>query len=422
MRGSSHGGVVLNAVAVDVEGNIFAVGDFTTAGGVSANSIAEWNGMSWSALGSGVHGIVEALAVDSAGNLHAGGTFLTAGGEPAWKVARWDGTSWSALGSGIATGAGFPLSVYALALDRAGNLYAGGDFTTAGGKVSSRIALWQVRRTITATAGSGGSISPSGAVIVKNGESQTFAITPAPGSRVADVLVDGQSVGPVTSYTFSKVTADHTIAAIFSLGVAFALEPRELNLKSQGQWVTGTIRLPAPYRASEIDVATIRLNGVVSVAPEARCQIEEHDTRLTVKFSRAEVQRTLTPGEQVPVNVSGMVAGTPFMGTDHITVKAPGMHRTAADERLAGGRAPEFSLLPLNPARGPLVVSFSLASDAPAALAVFDISGRIVVRRDLGSFGPGAHTLQLGDLPTGAYMLRLTQADRSLTSRAVVIR
>jgi hypothetical protein len=45
-----------------------------------------------------------------------------------------------------------------------------------------------------------------------------------------------------------------------------------------------------------------------------------------------------------------------------------------------------------------------------------------VARRDLGSFGPGAHTLQLGDLHTGAYVVRLTQADRSLTSRAVVIR
>jgi hypothetical protein len=423
MRGMMEIYSYVSAIAVDSEGNVYAGGDFSTASGVSANSVAKWDGTSWSALGSGMgDAIVEALALDRAGNLYAGGTFLTAGGEPARKVARWDGTSWSALGSGIATGADCVLSVYALAADDAGNLYAGGDFTTAGGKVSSHIALWRERHTITATAGPGGAIAPSGAVTVINGDDQTFSITPNTGYHVADVLVDGALVGAATSYTFPRITADHTIAATFSLGVVFVLEPRELNLKSQGQWVTGTIRLPAPYRASEIDVASIRLNGVVSVAPEAPCQIEEHDTRLTAKFSRAEVQRTLTPGEQVPVNVSGMVAGTPFMDTDHIAVKVRGMDRTAADERLADGHAPEFSLRPLNPALGPLVVSFSLASDAPAALAVFDVSGRLVVRRDLGSFGPGAHTLRLGDLPTGAYVLRLTQADRSLTSRAVVIR
>jgi hypothetical protein len=70
--------------------------------------------------------------------------------------------------------------------------------------------------TITASAGSNGSISPTGAVTVASGASRAFTITPATGYRVASVLVDGASVGAVTSYTFSNVTANHTISASFT--------------------------------------------------------------------------------------------------------------------------------------------------------------------------------------------------------------
>ncbi|MGA3118705.1 MAG: hypothetical protein ABSF90_30310, partial [Syntrophobacteraceae bacterium] len=69
---------------------------------------------------------------------------------------------------------------------------------------------------ITTTAGSNGSISPSGAVAVSSGASQSFTITPNAGYQVAGVQVDGSSVGAVSSYTITNVTANHTISAIFS--------------------------------------------------------------------------------------------------------------------------------------------------------------------------------------------------------------
>ena len=69
--------------------------------------------------------------------------------------------------------------------------------------------------TITATAGEGGSIDPSGSVQISDGKSRTFTITPEEGHFIQDVQVDGKSVGTPTSYTFSKVTADHTIAVTF---------------------------------------------------------------------------------------------------------------------------------------------------------------------------------------------------------------
>ena len=69
---------------------------------------------------------------------------------------------------------------------------------------------------ITASAGSGGSISPT-SPYVTYGTSQTFTIAPATGYHVADVMVDGVSVGAVSSYTFSNVIAPHTISATFAV-------------------------------------------------------------------------------------------------------------------------------------------------------------------------------------------------------------
>lgn len=70
--------------------------------------------------------------------------------------------------------------------------------------------------TITASAASGGSISPSGSVSVSYGESRFFTISPAAGYQISGVTVDGSSVGAVSSYTFSNVTADHSISAAFT--------------------------------------------------------------------------------------------------------------------------------------------------------------------------------------------------------------
>jgi hypothetical protein len=71
--------------------------------------------------------------------------------------------------------------------------------------------------TITASAGSGGSISPSGAVTVNSGAKQAFTIAPNTGYHIVDVLVDSSPVGAVTSYPFADLIADHTISASFAI-------------------------------------------------------------------------------------------------------------------------------------------------------------------------------------------------------------
>jgi hypothetical protein len=139
----------VNALAVSGT-DLYAGGQFDTAGGVLASSIAKWDGSAWSPLGSGVrnpeppnglgYGQVFALAV-SGTNLYAGGRFSTAGGVPANHIAKWDGRAWSALGAGMSGGFSGDPCVSALAVSGT-NLYAGGDFTSAGGVSATNIAKW----------------------------------------------------------------------------------------------------------------------------------------------------------------------------------------------------------------------------------------------------------------------------------------
>ena len=84
--------------------------------------------------------------------------------------------------------------------------------------------------TIKATAGAGGSISPSGDVSVREGEDQTLTITPDEGYAVADVKIDGKSIGAVNSYAFENVRRTHTIEVIFVKDTASASTGDSSNL------------------------------------------------------------------------------------------------------------------------------------------------------------------------------------------------
>jgi hypothetical protein len=124
---------------------LYAGGTFVTAGSVNANNIAKWNGTSWSALGSGTDGEVAALGVFDDGSgpaLYAGGEFSSAGGVGALSVAKWNGTNWSALGQ---QGSGVNGAVLGFAVFNDGTgpaLYAGGTFAAAGGVAAPHIAKW----------------------------------------------------------------------------------------------------------------------------------------------------------------------------------------------------------------------------------------------------------------------------------------
>lgn len=128
--------------------------------------------------------------------------------------------------------------------------------------------------TITPTAGEHGSITPTGAQTVASGGDVTFTITPDAGYHVADVLVDGSSVGTLTTYTFSNVTTNHTISATFAAdsiptftieataGANGTITPAGSQTVNQGADVTFTIKPNTGYR-----VATLTVDGNPVVPP-----------------------------------------------------------------------------------------------------------------------------------------------------------
>lgn len=120
-------------------------GSFEVAGGTVARNIASFDGASWSALGSGTTGLVNALAMFDEGHgagavLFAAGEFTFAGGVSAAHIARWDGSAWSAVGLGTND------TIDSLAVFDDGSgpaLYAAGFFSSAGGGTATGcVARW----------------------------------------------------------------------------------------------------------------------------------------------------------------------------------------------------------------------------------------------------------------------------------------
>ncbi len=118
--------------------------------------------------------------------------------------------------------------------------------------------------TISASAGTGGSISPSGSQSVAKGGSKAFTITPDNGYRLADVKVDGVSVGAVSSYTFSNITSAHTISAEFATSASLSAGTPTLGDGGSGTLKSGNatksgygITVSLPVTAAHVEDVTV---------------------------------------------------------------------------------------------------------------------------------------------------------------------
>ncbi len=135
----------VRAIAVGPNGEVYAGGEFTKAGGVDAHHVARWNGRSWQALGTGVDGDVHAIAVDGS-DVYVAGDFTVAGGINAVGIARWDGAAWSTVGDGTGPlddyfGTPEAGDIYAMLISN-GVLYVGGDFVKIDGVAAHSVAQW----------------------------------------------------------------------------------------------------------------------------------------------------------------------------------------------------------------------------------------------------------------------------------------
>jgi hypothetical protein len=114
--------------------DIIAGGSFLTAGGVAATNIARWNGVAWSNIGRASSTVRNLQTVGS--QLYVGGSFTSIGGVSASGIGRWDGTNWNTLGAGTSG------TVYGLATNANGNLIVAGTFATAGAGAAAGVAQW----------------------------------------------------------------------------------------------------------------------------------------------------------------------------------------------------------------------------------------------------------------------------------------
>lgn len=119
--------------------------------------------------------------------------------------------------------------------------------TNPDGQAAAGAVVHVVNTTITASAGAGGSITPSGAISVPFGSNQSFSIAANPCFSISDVLVDGSSVGAVTSYTFTSVTTNHTIAASFAPGLTNAVTTLAASQVKTGNGGSGTTGITLTY-------------------------------------------------------------------------------------------------------------------------------------------------------------------------------
>jgi hypothetical protein len=111
-------------------------------------------------------------------------------------------------------------------------------------------------------------------------------------------------------------------AAVMPSSITMKVTPQSLNLKSKGQWITCQVKMTDDLIATDVLVATLRLQGVV---PASKVSISERSNQLLIKFDRAAVQALLAPGEQVQITLTGQMAyGAWFEASDMIKVINPG--------------------------------------------------------------------------------------------------
>jgi len=130
-----------------------------------------------------------------------------------WQVTTDGGSSWNDIPGAITT----ELTITSVTLSQNGYKYQA-VFTNTAGSATTDAATLTVHAAsfvITASADSGGLISPSGNVTVSYGADQAFTITPDSGYNISNVTVDGVSQGVITNYPFTNVTANHRISGTF---------------------------------------------------------------------------------------------------------------------------------------------------------------------------------------------------------------
>jgi len=193
--------------------------------------------------------------------------------------------------------------------------------------------------TITASAGAGGSIAPSGTSTFNSGASQTYTIAANTGYAISDVKVDGVSVGPVASYSFNNIAANHTIAATFtplsftiiaSTGTGGSIAPSGTSTFNYGASQTYTIAANTGYA-----IADVKVDGV-SVGPVASYSFNNITANHTIAATFAPLSFTITASAGTGGSINPSGTGTYNYGASQTYAIAANTGYAIADVKVDG--------------------------------------------------------------------------------------
>ena len=379
--------------ALAVSGNtVYTMGRYTSIGGQARGGIAALDATTGlaTAWNPGTHanyspGVPMAAMAVSGGVVYAAGQFDSIGGQARRAIAALDATTglltpWNPDASNP------PYSPYVYALASSGStVYAGGIFTSIGGQAREALAALDA----TTAQATPWDPSPAGNWDLYS-SGAVFVV--APYGNTVYVGGDFNRICDQDRYYLARVTADVPVPVLISLASARAENGRVRLTWFAADGRTGAARV---YRRT----AGSDWQAIASVSADGTGMLAYEDVQVMAGTRYGYRLGVFDAGQEL------------FMGEAWVDVPL------AAALALAGLRP--------NPAVRDLAVAFSLLDASPARLEVLDITGRMVLERQVGALGPGSHVVSLAQgrpLPAGIYLLRLTQGGRSLTARGAVIR
>lgn len=219
----------VNTLAIGGDSSLYAGGEFTTIGGSSFTRVAKFDGVDWTSLSTGATCDVNHLGFGLDGTLYATGLFSS----PGSAVASWDGTSWSTLGTGFNDN-GWIISVAAN-----GEIFFGGDFTTAGGVSASRAAKWDGVNWTRLAGGLNGNV---------------FAMDVSSD----DILYVGGAFTQSDTWAFNDAAAFWNGSSWFPLDIDFSDTPQVVAMLAESD---GTITMGGTFSGSATTAAVTVVNN-----------------------------------------------------------------------------------------------------------------------------------------------------------------
>jgi hypothetical protein len=209
------------------------------------------------------------------------------------------------------------------------------------------------------------------------------------------------------------------------------IHPKTLNFKSRGRWITCYIELPEGFDIADIDIASVRLDGVVSAVPwpiGIGDEDEDGVPDLMVKFNRSNIMSIYAPDDNICLSVTGIVGDQEFEGTDCIRGISPPQYPVDDGDMEESPRAVSLGAHP-NPFNPTVRIVYSVPASGRVLIQVWDISGRLVRTLENRQMAAGTYRTEWNGMndsgaavASGVYFCRLSVGGRFATQKLMLLR